>query len=59
MSSVRKDLIKLTQDIILDHFLQIETEDRAPSREFLQLAQYILRNQTWFRYALGRKSIVF
>jgi len=45
MPSVRKNLIKLTQVKICDHFLQTYTVVRAPIHEYLQLSQFILRNQ--------------
>jgi len=45
MSSVGKDLIKSSQVYILDHFLQRYTVVRSPIHEFLQLAQFTLRNE--------------
>jgi len=49
MSSVTKDLIKLAQVINLDHYLQNYTVVRSPIQEFLQLAQFTLRNQRQHR----------
>jgi len=46
MTSVPKNFIKLGQVINLDYFLQKYTVDRSPIHEFLQLAQFTLRNQT-------------
>jgi len=45
MTRVRKDHIGLAQVIIIDHFLQRYTVVRSPIHEFLQLAQFTLRNR--------------
>jgi len=44
MTFVRKDLIKLVQNKIRDHFQEIYSLFRGPVYEYLQLAQFILQN---------------